>query len=44
MTHATVIECASCGRMVGGLTLDDARKMWNAAMAPVEKGPGSGAD
>lgn len=32
MTNATMIECLSCGRVVGAATKVEARRMWNAAM------------
>lgn len=29
-TRATIIECCGCGRMVGGLSEQEAQSMWNA--------------
>ncbi len=29
----TILECRSCGRLIGGLTPDDALALWNAAMS-----------
>ena len=30
--NVTFIECGSCGRCIGGLTMNEAVRMWNAAM------------
>jgi hypothetical protein len=32
VSQATMIECLSCGRVVGGLSEADAVEMWSAAM------------
>ena len=32
--RSTLLECRTCGRIVGGLSNAEARAMWNASNAP----------